>query len=151
MPHAREASAISRTPARTAPPGCAACPTCRQCRRQRCRSALVVPLDLRDDLASVIVRCSAHRGENQRWHCLSRASNDERSGPSPPEARDGQGATREERVERLRMRATGYTTNPGEKLPGATPLSSMVPPPESVSTTSPSAEVPCVKVWPCRS
>jgi hypothetical protein len=42
----------------------------------------------------------------------------------------------------MALKNRGYTTNPGEKPAGVTPLSSMVPPPESVSSTSPSAEVP---------
>jgi hypothetical protein len=46
---------------------------------------------------------------------------------------------------------SNYTTKLGEKLAGATPLSSIEPPPESASSTSPSTEVPRLKVWPCRS
>jgi hypothetical protein len=44
-----------------------------------------------------------------------------------------------------------HATNAGEKFAGVTPLSSIVPPPESASKMSPSAEVPSVKVWPERS
>ena len=40
-----------------------------------------------------------------------------------------------------------YTRKPGWNPAGAMPLSSIVPPPESSSRTSASAEVPSVKVW----
>ena len=43
--------------------------------------------------------------------------------------------------------AQPHTTNKGEKPAGVTPLSSIAPPPDSQSSTSPSAEAPSVKVW----